>query len=500
VTAPGTATLVGDLLDRASEAHGERPALVHGDERLTYAALRERVDGVAGALAARGLGPGDAIAIVLPNVPAFAIAFFAVARLGGVVVPMNTQFKEPELDFAFRDSGVRAVITDARGEAGCGTVVSALDASVQLFTADALEAMAGRGASLAAPDRRGDDDMVFQYSSGSTGRPKRVPRTHRQLCAEADGIVATEALTPDEVIFATIPLFHTYGMGCCLLAAVRSGAALVLFEDPHPFVLTREHALSIIERERVTVFPAVPFTFRLLAEAPGTAEVGSVRLWFSAANALPRATFDAFGTRFGAAVRQLYGCTEAGAVTINVDEDPWGTAASVGRPMRDVEVAVLGPEGETLEPGRIGEIAIRSPAMTRGYAGMEELNRQAFSGGFFLSGDRGRLDDEGRLFITGRTKLLIDVKGDKVDPIEVEDVLAVHPKVREVVVVGVRSGVEGEELVKAVVVPEGPCQERELVRYCRERLADYKVPQTVEFLDEIRKSPAGKVLRKYLVE
>jgi long-chain acyl-CoA synthetase len=498
VTASGTAGLVDDLLDHASEAHGERPALVHGDERLTYAALRERVDRVAGGLAARGLGPGDPVALLLPNVPAFAIAFFAVARLGGVVVPLNPQFKEAELDFAFRDAGVRAVVADPRGAELCRPVLSAWDAAVQLF--DSLEALTAAGGPPAASGRGGDDDMVFQYSSGSTGRPKRVPRTHRQLCAEADSIVATAGLTPDEVIFATIPLFHTYGMGCCLLAAVRSGAALVLFEDPHPFVLTREHALSIIERERVTVFPAVPFTFRLLSEASGTAEIDSVRLWFSAANALPRSTFEAFGTRFGAAVRQLYGCTEAGAVTINVDEDPWGTAASVGRPMRDVEVAVLGPEGETLEPGRIGEIAIRSPAMTRGYAGMEELNREAFSGGFFLSGDRGRLDEGGRLFITGRTKLLIDVKGDKVDPIEVEDVLAVHPKVREVVVVGVRSGVEGEELVKAVVVPEGPCQERELVRYCRERLADYKVPQTVEFLDEIRKSPAGKVLRKYLVE
>jgi long-chain acyl-CoA synthetase len=138
--------------------------------------------------------------------------------------------------------------------------------------------------------------------------------------------------------------------------------------------------------------------------------------------------------------------------------------------------------------------------MMPGYAGLEALNRQAFSNGFFLSGDRGRLDDEGRLYITGRTKLLIDVKGDKVDPIEVEDVLAVHPRVREVVVVGVSSGVEGEELIKAVVVPDGACQERELIRYCRERLADYKVPHAVEFMDEIRKSPAGKVLRKYLVE
>jgi long-chain acyl-CoA synthetase len=131
---------------------------------------------------------------------------------------------------------------------------------------------------------------------------------------------------------------------------------------------------------------------------------------------------------------------------------------------------------------------------------MDELNAAAFRELGYFSGDRGRLDDEGRLFITGRKKLLIDVKGDKVDPIEVEDVLAVHPKVGEVVVVGVASDVDGEERIKAVVVPERPCQERELIRYCRERLADYKVPQLVEFRDEIPRNPAGKVLRKYLIE
>jgi long-chain acyl-CoA synthetase len=138
--------------------------------------------------------------------------------------------------------------------------------------------------------------------------------------------------------------------------------------------------------------------------------------------------------------------------------------------------------------------------MTRGYAGAEEHNRLAFSDGFFMTADRGRLDEEGRLFITGRKKLLIDVRGDKVDPIEVEDVLATHPKVREVVVVGVKSPIEGEELVKAVVVPEVPCEGRELIRFCRERLVRYKVPETIEFRDEIPKSPSGKVLRKYLVE
>jgi long-chain acyl-CoA synthetase len=302
------------------------------------------------------------------------------------------------------------------------------------------------------------------------------------------------------VVFCTIPLFHTYGMGCCLLAAVRAGATLVLAEDAHPFILKRDQVLAELERERTTIFPAVPFTFRLFAEAPGSADLSSLRLCISAANALPRSTFEAFERKFGIPIRQMYGCTEAGAVTLNLDEDPRATATSVGHPLQGVEVAIVYDGGEELEQGRNGEVVIRSPAMSDGYAGMDDLNRQVFREIGFLSGDRGRIDEDGRLFITGRKKLLIDVKGDKVDPIEVEDVLAVHPKVSEVVVVGVPSGDAGEELVKAVVVARRECQERELIRYCRERLADYKVPQLVEFRDEIPQNPAGKVLRKYLVE
>jgi long-chain acyl-CoA synthetase len=261
----------------------------------------------------------------------------------------------------------------------------------------------------------------------------------------------------------------------------------VILDARQPFALARERVLKLLEHERVTVFPAVPFMFRMLAETHTGADLSAIRLCLSAGNALPRSTFEAFDRAFAVPIRQLYGLTETGTVTVNAHDDPWATVASVGRPMPGIDVDVLDNAGNALDAGRIGEIAIRSPAMTRRY------------GGEFLTGDRGRLDDEGRLVITGRRKLLIDVMGDKVDPIEVEDVLAVHPKVREVVVVGIPSWVEGEELVKAVVVGEEGCGERELIRFCRERLANYKVPSAVEFRDEIPRSTLGKVLRKYLV-
>jgi long-chain acyl-CoA synthetase len=475
----------------------DRPALVYGDERLSWAELSDQVDRLAGALAARGLGDGAPVALVLPNVPAFVIGFLAVLRAGGVVVPLNPHFKEAELEFHFRECGVRAVITDSDGAPTCAGVAARLEAPPEVFPS--IEPLLEEGGTPPAHPAA-DDDAVFQYSSGSTGRPKRVPRTHRHLRAEADAYVGAIGLGPDDSVFCTIALFHTYGMGCCLLAAVRAGATLVLFDNPNPFVLQRGRALALLERERATVFPGVPFTFRVLAEASEEADLSSLRLCFSAAAALPRSTFKAFHERFDVPVRQLYGCTEAGCVTVNVDEDPHATAESVGTPLDGVELRIVDESGEPVEKGRIGDVLIRSVAMTPGYADAGELNGQAFADGWFASGDRGRIDPNGRLFLTGRVKRLIDVRGDKVDPVEVEDVLAVHPKVADVVVVGVESDVPGEETVKAVVVPAGEAHERELIRYCRERLADYKVPSRVEFLEEIPTGPGGKVLRKYLLD
>jgi len=445
---------------------GYRPdgeALVHGDRRITHAELLERVERAAEGLRQRGVSSGDAVALVLPNGPAFVTGFLAITALGAVVVPLNRQFKVDELAFCLRACGAREVIAD--------------EAEIERLVADHPR--------RPIDPRLPDETLAYQFSSGSTGRPKRLARTHGMLWAEAESYTW---ITPEDRLFCAIPLFHTYGMGCCLIAAIRNAATLVFLDDQNPFVLARRRALELLEHERISVFPGVPFHFRHLADAPGDGNLGTLRLCFSAGTALPREAFDAFAQRFGVYVRQLYGCTEAGTLTVNLDPDPVATFSSVGTPNGAVRVRVDD-----------GEVVVSSPAMTRGYADEEELNDRVFRDGWFRTGDLGRLDEAGRLHVTGRKKLLIEVAGHKVDPIEVEDVLAVHPGVREAVVVGVTDGAAGEESVKAVIVPANGCHEREVIEFCQQRLANFKVPRIVEFRAEIPRSPLGKVLRKYLV-
>ncbi len=489
-----------------AEVRPDHIAVVFEDERISFAELVERIERLAAGLADRGIGPGDAVALLLPNDPTFIVSWHAVTALGAIVAPVNPAFKQDELEFTFRACDVKAVISDERAAGVCERIVAGFDRPVEVIPTTAahgqsltLDMLLERSSPARLEERSPDEVYLYQFSSGSTGRPKRVPRTHAQCVAEGELYNDTFGRDPEDRIFCTIPMFHTYGMGACLFWSATSGATMVILEDPNPFLLRRHRALELIEQERATVFPGVPFNFRLLAEAPAGADLSSLRLLFSAGTALPRPTFEAFGERFGLLVRQLYGSTEAGFMTANFDPDPVATFESVGTPAGDVEIRILDEDGDALPTGEEGEVAVSSPAMTDGYSDMEELNREAFRDGYFHTGDLGRLDDEGRLYLTGRKKLLIEVGGYKVDPIEVQDVVVSHPKVREAIVVGAEGDVEGEELVKAVVVPDEDVDDRELLEFCRERLANFKVPQIVEFREEIPKSPLGKVLRKYLV-
>jgi len=490
---------VPDLLAATVAAHPERTALLSRDRALSYRELGDEVDRLARGLAALGVGSGGRVALALPNCPEFVVGFLAIATLGGIVVPLSTHYQKQEVARYLADLEVGAILVGAdlaplyrevapRREMPL-VVVGGHDAGAGSLSFDAI----GGKAEASGARRRVDPGwpVMLQFSSGSTGRSKRVARTQRNLAHEAEILSATAGLGPEDRILCVVPLFHTYGLGNCLLAPLRVGASTVILEKFH-----RQEVLEALAREAVTVFPAVPFMLGILADSasPKGLDLSSLRLCMSAGAPLPRAIFERFRAKYGVTIRQQYGSTETGCVAINLSPDP--EPESVGPPIREVELRILGVEGSAEAPAT-GEVAVKSPAMADAYFENEALSRERFRDGYLLTGDLGWRDARGHLHLSGRSKIFINTATHKVDPSEVEELIRTHEKVAEVVVLGV-PGSYGAELVKAVVVSKGACQESEILDHCKGKLAEYKIPRIVEFRDELPKSPLGKILKKYL--
>lgn len=488
------------LLERAAGKGEGRWALHDSRQGYTYGRLVEAVLRMAGHLQGWGVGPGTSVAIHLPNSVEFAVSYAAALATGADVLLLPTGLRAEEVRYyrslirpviAVIDSPFRSMWDAAEGTASA-------KGSPRLLARGESHGLEGLWAAsppepFRPPSREGG---VFQYSSGSTGKPKGVRRRAEQLRREAASFLAATNLGPEDRILAAVPLFHSHGLCNALYAGAAAGAAVYLQEQFH-----RREALETISSERITAFPGVPFMFGLLADTrmPAETTLASLRLCFSAGAELPPALWDRFHERWGIPIRQLYGTTETGALTFNLDEDIRKTAASVGRPLPDVEVAVLGEDRAAMPLGAVGEVAVRSPAMAGGYREDPGGGKGAFRDGWFFPGDLGFMDEGGRLYITGRKSLFINVAGKKVDPVEVEQVIARHPQVREVVVLGI-PGYYGQEAVKAVVVAHSTCHAEEIVEFCHQSLADYKVPRIVEFREEIPRSMTGKILRKYLMD
>lgn len=493
-------------------------AITEGMKRITYQDFYNKVLGLSKGLQRLGIQQGDCVALVLSNCAEFAYSFFAIAALKAIVLPLNPQLKESELGYYAGDAGAKAVITDSRHLLLCSNMLSGSQKSGILIVVGETLAVPGvyRFSDLivAEPYEVGEAEaypggVLYQYSSGSTGRPKLVCRTQENLYHEAKNFTETASITPDDVILGIVPLFHAHGLGNCLLAAIRVGADLTLLEQQEQentsggmaFALKCPKVVELIEKEQVTVLPGVPYIFKALVEAPPDmkANLSSVRLCFSAGNFLPHAVFEQFLQRFAITIRQLYGCTEAGSVAMNtqahVSEKNWH---SVGYPIKNVDIKIVSDNQEEVVENTIGEIAIKSPALTTGYCNLPEINSRSFKDSWFFTGDLGKRDKDGCLYITGRKKIFIDTGGYKVDPLEIEDVLLLHPRISEAVVLGVKA-FDDEEIIKAVIVPKDVCSEHDVLAYCERHLADFKLPRIIEFRAEIPKSPLGKILRKDLI-
>jgi long-chain acyl-CoA synthetase len=484
-----------NLLSQARHTHGERTAVVDGDVRWTYRDLERASFAFAHQLSGLGVHPGSPVALMMSNSAELVASVHAAWLLGAGVIPLSKQFREAEIRRYLAGFDVRVVVVDDSAAALFERVARDVLPACRVLRrseliADRTREAPPEGAVPVDPEA----PAMHQFSSGTTGQSKKIARSHRNLREEAAFLANGLALTAEDRILAAVPLFHTYGFAACLLAPLYAGAAVFIVDEYRPEVL------GLIQRERVTVVPGVPFIFGLAAEAPlADVDLSSVRLCTSAGSPLSRAIFDAFQSRYGIPIRQLYGATELGAVALNRADDAHSTWQTVGRPLDGVEVQIWDDDHAPLPPGTVGEIAVRGPAQARSYtATSEETNRASFVNGFFVTGDLGQLDSAGSLQIVGRKRAFIDTATHKVDPTEVEEALLSHPAVAEAVVVGV-PGPYGSELVKAVVVPRAEVLGPELAAHCRRSLAEYKVPALFELTREIPRNALGKVLRKYLV-
>ena len=464
-----------------------------------YGELAERAGRLGAGLIEHGVAPGMAVALLLPNGPELFAAAHALFAIGAIAAPLSPLAPLGELTTMARKAEIGAVI--ARQELA-ETAARLLPQGAPVFlTGDAgpraIEVLARTALRPLRPPSAATC-ALYLFSSGSTGIPKVVPHTHGEMLANARATAADFALRPDDLVFNNLPGNHAMGFYNSVFEVPEVGASTLYFADPAPLLLARRRLLQTLAGERVTILPAVPFVFDVLAGATDAVDLSAIRLTYSAGVALRREIFEKARERFGFLIRQAYGCTEAAHVAFNRAEHPEPIWDSVGKPVGDTRIEVV-PSDNPLGP-EYGELVFSSPSLTQGYLGQPTLNAQAFASGQFHTGDLGRIDAEGNVFIKGRSKLIIEVAGHKVDPLEIEEVLLAHPAVAEAVVVGLPDPRTGEQRLKAAIVKAGEVAPEVLIRFARERLSPQKVPALVEFRDEIPKSATGKILRGKLIE
>jgi acyl-CoA synthetase (AMP-forming)/AMP-acid ligase II len=487
------ATLL-NVLDAGQDDH--LALVIPGGIRLTYRRLREEVWRGAEALAARGIRRGDRVGLVYPN-SAEAIVLFLAAATAGTAAPLNPGYKSDEFQFSLQDTRARALLVPP-GQGAAAREALPADAVV-------VEAAFDEHGSLGFPggpesgrevEPPGDDDVALVlHTSGTTSRPKMVPLRHRNLAASVANIVPWYRLTAEDVSLCVMPLFHVHGLVASTLSTFGSGGTVVVPPRFSPFefgALVREHG--------VTWYSAVPTIHQMLAGRSARARpegLESLRFARSCSSALAPDLMAELEGVLGVAVLEAYGMTEAShqmaSNPLPPDERrPGSVGLGTG-----VAVAVLDERGEALPAGAAGEVAVRGPNVMDGYEANPVANSEAFARGWFRTGDEGTMDELGYVTLRGRIKELINRGGEKIAPREVDEVLLRHPAVSEAVTFGVAHPSWGEEVAAAVVLSRD-VEKRELTDFCRQYLADFKVPRRLYFVTEIPRTATGKVQRRHV--
>ncbi|PWJ54000.1 long-chain acyl-CoA synthetase [Quadrisphaera granulorum] len=520
LTGPGLGSLsVASLLASSAGRHADRIAVVCGEERVTYAELWDQARAYAGAFRARGIGPGDRVAVLVPNVPDFPRVYFGLLALGAVVVPVHLLFTADEVEHVIRDSGATLVVAAAPVLAAA--LPAAAAAGVPVVTVLVPDALRDKVPAPRLEDEAAATEPLERlvpvpplapatvlYTSGTTGKPKGAVGSHLAI-VENVNVVLIDCfdMRTGDVVFGGLPLFHTFGQVCVMNTAFRVGATVLLLPKFDPAT-----ALKIMDAERATVFIGVPTMYGALLQAAGPhrdggAELPPLRYAISGGAALPEAVLDRFQQVFGAPVHEGYGLTETSPVaSFNRVGEP-AVAGSVGFPVWGVEAEVTDPAHPerivVLPRGERGELVIRGHNLFKGYLGNPDATEAAVVDGWLRTGDIATKDDEGRIRIVDRAKDMIIRNGYNVYCREVEEVLVRYPGVASVAVFGVADDEHGQEVHAAVVLEDSEAGRAfdadAMVTEARQHLAAYKYPRVVHVREAMPQGPSGKILKRELV-
>ena len=492
---------IASYLEQHAATEPDRVAIRFEGRSISYGELNRDASRLAAALRAKGLAAGDRIALYLPNIPEFATVYYAAQKLGAVPVTINAILKTEEVRYLLDDSGAIAVFTVAELVHFVPGDCVALKLRVSVDGPAAVDGW--RSLSDLVKDappvfesvqRNADDVAALLYSSGTTGFPKGVELTQHNIHSNIALPPIYSEYRPGDRLAAFLPLFHVYGQNYILNAAILAGATVVLFRRFVPDVVLRA-----IGDERITHFFAVPTIYiGLLGMDLSAYDLSSMRYEMSAAATMPEEISRRWTDRFGRRVYEGYGLTECSPFACYNDRDEH-RFGSVGRAVDGFELKIFDDADKELPFGEQGEIVIRGDGVMKGYWNRPEESWAALRGGWLHTGDVGRMDAEGYVYITDRVKDMINVSGFKVWPAEVEQYLYKLPGIQEVAVFGILAAVQGEQVAAAIVLaPEAKLSAEDIIAYCHDNIASYKVPVRVDIVRELPKSPSGKLLKRIL--
>lgn len=478
----------------------DKIALIFEDKYFTYRQLDQLAGRVANGLLGLGIKRGDRVALFLPNIPEFVISYLGILKIGAVAVSVNAMLKSAEVSYILNDCAAKVIITTA---SACSQVLEADLPELQHILI--AEGRASKGISLAqlmenaSPnvstmqmERHAPASIV--YTSGTTGFPKGATLSHSNVISNMYSHNRCCGMQLDDRLLLYLPLFHCFGQNAILNAGLNVCATIVL---QRRFDL--EQVLNAIATHKVTMFFGVPTVFiKLLNADTSSYNLESVRYYFSAAAPMPIEVAQNWQDKYGLVIHEGYGLTETSPCAC-YNHDLKYKLGSIGTPIENVEMKIVNGDGHQVQPGELGEIVIRGPNVMLGYWNRPFETALVIKNGWFHTGDIGRMDDDGFFYIVDRLKDMVNVSGFKVYPTEVENVIYQHPAIAEVAVYGVADVLKGEIVKANIVLKVGhPTTEEQIIEFCSERMAAYKIPRIIDLVDSLPKNPTGKVLKRVL--